>query len=116
MTSALGAPEEMCVKSHLTPTASRSICSATLAPGRFFGSPLTVSLSPSSSPLCEAEAVTFPAGSAASVSTLSPLATSSVDLTDPTGSDAPFFCVADAVTFSPSTGSAFFASSENLLS
>jgi hypothetical protein len=44
------------------------------------------------------------------------LATSSVDLTDPTGSDAPFFCVADAVTFSPSTGSAFFASSENLLS
>ena len=105
----------MCVKSHLTPTASRSICSATLAPGRFFGSPLTVSLSPSSSPLCEAEAVTFPAGSAASVSTLSPLATSSVDLTDPTGSDAPFF-VADAVTFSPSTGSAFFASSENLLS
>jgi hypothetical protein len=106
----------MFVKSHLTPTASRSICSATLAPGRFFGSPLTVSLSPSTSPLCEAEAVTVPAGSAASVSTLSPLATSSVDLTDPTGSDAPFFCVADAVTFSPSTGSASFASSENLLS
>jgi hypothetical protein len=44
------------------------------------------------------------------------LATSNTDFTTPVGSVEPFFVVALQLSFSPSTGTAFFASRENLLS